>query len=160
MHKSFLISEQERKRILNKHSNASKSMYLNILKEQESEIKKEDVKIYFETKKKEIMEWLKTIKTDNKEDKQNEYEDKIEEINEYIEPIIAGIDESEKDKLTNMLKKIKNIYRDTIIEGVEDEINIFEKDFTITWASIVSNIINIVSKTNLSNKMNTARIAY
>jgi hypothetical protein len=161
MHKSFLISEQEKNRILKKHTQASKSLYLGILKEQETQLSKDEAKEFLETMKEEIIKIFKSIDTKNKDMVKRDYENKIKEIEDYTKNITQTVvDNGKVDKLSELIEKINNLYRDTIKEGTEEEKELLIKDYTLSWASFVSTLIGTISNINLKDKINSARIAY
>jgi hypothetical protein len=161
MHKSFLISEQEKNRILKKHTQASKSLYLGILKEQETQLSKDEAKEFLETMKEEIIKIFKSIDTKNKDMVKRDYENKIKEIEDYTKNLTQTVvDNGKVDKLSELIEKINNLYRDTIKEGTEEEKELLIKDYTLSWASFVSTLIGTISNINLKDKINSARIAY
>lgn len=160
MHKSFIISEEEKRRILNRHQTATSKQYLSVLKESDDfapSVSIDEIKKYLEGKKEEIIELL----NENNGDDISLLVDEIKKIEEYIKSVIVNIDSFKKRNVERDLERLKKIFTDVEEDNFTDEVkDLIEKEFSTTWASISSTLIGALKNLDIKGKVDTSKIAY
>jgi phosphomevalonate kinase len=106
MHRSFIISEEEKKKILIQHQNATSSLYLNLNEDTET-ISLDNIQNFLNGVKEEILQTFDSLDSNNLQTEKLNLKKKIESILNQIKSVNGA--KIDQQKLNNILKDVERL---------------------------------------------------
>ena len=151
MHRSFIISEEEKKRILIQHQNATSSLYLN-LKEGTETISLDDMQKFLNDTKEEILQTFDSLDSNNLQTEKLNLKKKIESILNQIKSVNgAKIDQQKLNNIVKDTERLKLLLDKLDLKNIKQ----IKTEFQTSFSSLYALIADEIKKANLKVKMIT-----
>jgi hypothetical protein len=147
MHQSFIITEEEKKRILGVHQNSSKNFYLNLIKEKnesESMISVEEMQSFLDGIKNTINTTFDNVDKNNIETEKRNLKKLLDSVVEKTKSL--GFD---LIKIQREVQRVQQIIDKLSLQNIQQ----IKKEFPTSFLSLHSLIIDETKKLNTKDKM-------